>query len=184
MGLYALVQAAAMIVPLLFASWYLGLLGDLSIGVGALLTNFSIWFVLGFALFTVFFGGLAALVSRQEDIGAVTTPMMLLMMVPLYLAIYLVPSDPDGPLTSVLTQVPFFAPFMVPMRAAFGAIAPWETALAIGLCVIAIPVLVWVAGRVYAGAVLNTGGRMKPARRVRARLGGARRHTSEGPMPW
>ncbi|WP_084077230.1 ABC transporter permease [Demequina sp. NBRC 110057] len=160
-GLYALVQAAAMIVPLLFASWYLGLLGDLSIGVGALLTNFSIWFVLGFALFTVFFGGLAALVSRQEDIGAVTTPMMLLMMVPLYLAIYLVPSDPDGPLTSILTQVPFFAPFMVPMRAAFGAIAPWEIALAIGLCVAAIPALVWVAGRVYAGAVLNTGGRMK-----------------------
>lgn len=160
-GLYALVQAAAMIVPALFATWYLGLLSELNIGVGALLTNFGVWFVLGFALFTVFFGGLAALVSRQEDIGAVSTPMMLLMMVPLYLSIYLVPNDPDGPATAVLSQVPFFAPFMVPMRAAFDAITPWETALAIGLCLVTIPLLTWVAGRVYAGAVLNTGGRMK-----------------------
>ncbi|MDN4480898.1 ABC transporter permease [Demequina muriae] len=160
-GLYTLLQAAGMVLPLLFAAWHLELLGALEIGVGQLLVNFSVWFVLGFALFTVLFGGLAALVSRQEDIGSVSTPMMLLMMAPLYLAIYLVPSSPDGPVTTVLTQVPFFAPFMVPMRSAFGAITTGETLLAVALCLISIPLLTWLAGRVYAGAVLNTGGRMK-----------------------
>ncbi|WP_084127843.1 ABC transporter permease [Demequina sp. NBRC 110055] len=160
-GLYALVQAAAMVVPAVFATWYLGLLEQFEIPLGPLLSNLAVWFVLGFAIFTVFFGGLAALVSRQEDIGAVSTPMMLLMMVPLYLSIYLVPNNPDGAATAVLTQVPFFAPFMVPMRAAFGTIAGWEIALAIGICLATIPLLTWIAGRVYAGAVLNTGGRMK-----------------------
>ncbi|WP_084038404.1 ABC transporter permease [Demequina sp. NBRC 110053] len=160
-GLYALVQAASMVVPLLFAAWYLDLLSTLEIEMGPLLVNFAVWFVLGFAVFTVFFGGLAALVSRQEDIGAVTTPMMLLMMVPLYLAIYLVPNNPDGMITQVLTYVPFFAPFLVPMRAAFGEITTAEVAISIVICVISIPVLTWIAGRVYAGAVLNTGGRMK-----------------------
>lgn len=160
-GLYSLTQAAAMLTPLIFAAWYLDFLGYLSVGLGALLMNFGVWFVLGFAVYTILFGGLAALVSRQEDIGSVSTPMMLLMMVPLYLGIYLVPANPDGPVTQALTQIPFFAPFMVPMRTAFGAIEPWETALAIVICLITIPVLTWLAGRVYAGAVLNTGGRMK-----------------------
>ncbi|WP_291378219.1 ABC transporter permease [Demequina sp.] len=160
-ALYTLVQAAGMVLPLLFAVWHLEFLGALEVGVGQLLVNFGVWFVLGFALFTVLFGGLAALVSRQEDIGSVSTPMMLLMMVPLYLAIYLVPSSPDGTVTTVLTQVPFFAPFLVPMRSAFGAITTAETLLAVALCLIAIPLLTWLAGRVYAGAVLNTGGRVK-----------------------
>ncbi|MFV0634336.1 ABC transporter permease [Demequina sp.] len=160
-GLYALVQAAVIVLPLIFAAWYLDLFGLLPLEPGPLLMNFCVWFVLGFAVFVVFFGGLAALVSRQEDIGAVTTPMMLLLMGPLYLAIYLVPANPDGTITKVLTQIPFFAPFMVPMRSAFGAIEPWEVGLAIVLCLITIPALTWVAGRVYAGAVLNTGGRMK-----------------------
>lgn len=160
-GMYALVQALQMMLPLLFAAWYLDFLSLLEIGVGALLVNFGVWFVLGFALFTILFGGLAALVSRQEDIGSVSTPMILLMMVPLYLAIYLVPNSPDGQATQILTQVPFFAPFMVPMRTAFGGITLGETLLAAALCLIAIPLLTWLAGRVYAGAVLNTGGRVK-----------------------
>lgn len=160
-GLYSLTQAVSMLVPIVFATWYLDFMGQLDVGLGALLLNFGVWFLLGFALYTILFGGLAALVSRQEDIGSVSTPMMLLMMVPLYLGIYLVPANPDGPVTMVLTQIPFFAPFMVPMRTAFGAIEPWETALAIAICLITIPLMTWLAGRVYAGAVLNTGGRMK-----------------------
>lgn len=166
-GIYALVQALQMLLPLLFAAWYLDFLELLDVGVGALLVNLGVWFVLGFALFTILFGGLAALVSRQEDIGSISTPMILLMMVPLYLAIYLVPSSPDGPATQILTQIPFFAPFMVPMRTAFGGITVGETVLAAALCLIAIPVLTWIAGRVYAGAVLNTGGRVKLADALR-----------------
>src|SRR5690554_1758391 len=162
-GMYALVQALQMMLPLLFAAWYLDFLDLLDIGVGALLVNFGVWFVLGFALFTILFGGLAALVSRQEDIGSISTPMIMLMMVPLYLAIYLVPNSPDGQATQILTQIPFFAPFMVPMRAAFGGITLGETLLAAGLCLVAIPVLTWLAGRIYSGAVLNTGGRVKIA---------------------
>src|SRR5690606_39917078 len=159
-GLYSLSQAVTMLAPILFAAWYLDFLGYVDVGIGALLVNFGLWFVLGFAIFTILFGGLAALVSRQEDIGSVSTPMMILMMVPLYLGIYLVPANPDGTITKVLTQIPFFAPFMVPMRTAFGAIAGWEIALAVVLCLATIPVAVWVAGRVYVGAVLNTGGSM------------------------
>lgn len=160
-ALFALTQAAILVGSLTFASSYLGFLDYVEVSLGALLVNFGVWFLLGFAVYAILFGGLAALVSRQEDIGSLTTPMMLLMMLPLYLGIYLVPVNPDGTVTKVLTQIPFFAPFMVPMRTAFGSIEAWEIALAVVICLVTIPVLTWIGGRVYSGAVLNTGGRMK-----------------------
>ena len=50
---------------------------------------------------------------------------------------------------------------VVPMRAALGAIEPWEIALSVGLTLVAIYALFVVGGRVYSGAVLQTAGRMK-----------------------
>lgn len=160
-GLYSLSQAATMFLPILGAAWYMGFLEQFNVDVGLLVQNLLVWFVLGYALFAILFGSLAALVSRQEDIGAVSTPMVFLVMIPFYLAMFLVPNSPDGTAVKILTQVPFFAPFLVPVRSAFGGIATWEIVLAIAICLVCIPVLTWLSGRIYSRAVLNTGGRMK-----------------------
>ena len=44
---------------------------------------------------------------------------------------------------------------------ALGEVAPWEVALSLGLSLALIPVLVWLAGRIYSNAVLRSGGRVK-----------------------
>jgi len=49
----------------------------------------------------------------------------------------------------------------VPLRAAFDAISPVEIVISIVITVAAIWVLFTIGARVYAGAVLQTGGRMK-----------------------
>lgn len=144
-----------------------GLVEGIDLNLGGTLGWLLVWFLLGFAVYSLMFGGFAALVSRQEDIGAVTTPMIFGMMVPFYLGIYLVPNSPDGAVTRALSQIPFFAPFMMPVRQAFNAVETWELALSIALCVALVPLLVWLAGRVYSRAVLNTGGRMKLADALR-----------------
>jgi ABC-2 type transport system permease protein len=59
-----------------------------------------------------------------------------------------------------LSLVPFFAPFLMPIRISVGGVAPWEMALALVLAVLTIPVLVWLAGRIYRNAVLRTGARV------------------------
>ena len=79
--------------------------------VGAALLWLIVWFLLGYLLYALLFGGFAALVSRQEEIGSVTTPLMFLLFVPFYVTMFLVPNDPDSTLVRVLSQVPFFAPF-------------------------------------------------------------------------
>jgi ABC-2 type transport system permease protein len=60
-----------------------------------------------------------------------------------------------------LSFVPFCAPLLMPMRIALGSAEPWEIALSLGLSLAIIPVLVWVAGRIYSNAVLRSGGRTR-----------------------
>src|SRR5699024_4956730 len=160
-GIMALAQvvlfAAAGIISAMAAGLFSA--GDINLGLSAL--TLIGWFLLGFALYVSLFGGLASLVSRQEDAGVVTTPMIFGMMIPFYLAIYLIPNAPDTAWTKILSYIPFFAPFMMPVRSAFEAVQGWEVALAVGLCVVSIPLVIWVGGRIYSRAVLHTGGRVR-----------------------
>ncbi|TRW43379.1 ABC transporter permease [Georgenia yuyongxinii] len=160
-GIYGLFQVVVLGGALAIAASAIGLMDGLEINLGASLGLMVLWFLLGYALFALLFGGFAALVSRQEDIGTVTTPLMFLLFIPYYMTMFMVPNNPDGTAVKVLSQVPFFAPFMMPVREAFGGLAGWEMPLSIVIALVAIPLLVWVAARVYQRGVLHTGGRMK-----------------------
>lgn len=138
-----------------------GLMDGMQVDLGLAMLMLVVWFLLGFAVYSLLFGGFAALVSRQEEIGAVTTPLLFLMLVPFYLSMFLVTNDADSTVVEVLSQVPFFSPFMMPMRTVYGAVQTWELLLAVAIALATIPLLVWLAGRVYRRGVLHTGGRMK-----------------------
>ncbi|PYG00907.1 ABC-2 type transport system permease protein [Georgenia satyanarayanai] len=160
-GIVSLVQVVVLSAAAAVPAWVTGLLDGFQIDLGGTLLLVLLWFFLGFTVFSLLFGGFAALISRQEEIGAVTTPLMFLMFVPYYLAMFMVTSDPDGTVVRVLSQIPFFSPFMMPVRHVFGGVETWEMLLSIGIALVAIPVLVLIAGRVYRRGVLHTGGRMK-----------------------
>src|SRR5699024_9660243 len=138
-----------------------GLIDGFEIDLSATMLMTLLWFLLGYAIFALLFGGFAALVSRQEEIGAVTTPLTFLLFVPYYASMFLIPDTPDSTLVRVLSQVPIFSPFMMPMRTAFGAVEGWEVALAVVIAVVTIPLLVLIGAKVYKRGVLHTGGRMK-----------------------
>lgn len=160
-GIYGLFQVVVLGGAMAAALAALGLVDDLEVDLGAALILLVVWFLIGYGIYALLFGGFAALVSRQEDIGSVTTPLMFMLFVPFYVTMFLVPNDPDGTAVRILSQIPLFAPFMIPVRDAFGAIEPWELGLSMGLALATIPLLVWVAARVYQRGVLHTGGRMK-----------------------
>jgi ABC-2 type transport system permease protein len=139
----------------------LGLVDASSIDLGATALWVVIWFVIGFTMYALALGALAALVSRQEDVGSVTAPVLTLMMIPYLIGVSIAPWDPTNPLVIWLSYVPFCAPLLMPMRIALGEVEAWEVALALGLSLALIPVLVWLAGRIYSRAVLRSGGRIK-----------------------
>ena len=120
-----------------------------------------VWFVLGYALYSTALGFLGALASRMEEASNASTPVTMVAMISYFVAIFAVTNDPSGPVAIVATYLPPSAPFVVPLRAAFDAIGPIEILLSIAVTVAGIWVLFNIGARVYAGAVLQTAGRMK-----------------------
>lgn len=146
---------------------HIGMLGTL--GVWAYIPMLVMWVVLGYFTNAAITGGLASTVSRQEDLGAVQTPVIFLQLIPLYIAIYLVPFQPDATVTHVLSYIPFLSPYLMPMRAAIGDVALWEQGLAVGLTLVTIPLLSALAGKIYERSILHTGERLKLGDVLRAR---------------
>jgi ABC-2 type transport system permease protein len=139
----------------------LGLVDASNVDVGMTALWVVIWFVVGYTTYALALGALAALVSRQEDVASVTAPVITIMMVPYIIGISIAPWDPTNPLVVALSFIPFCSPLIMPIRIALGEVAPWEVALSLGLSLAVIPVLVWLAGRIYSNAVLRSGGRIK-----------------------
>jgi len=121
----------------------------------------GVWFVLGYLLYSTALGFLGALASRMEEASNASTPVTMIAMISYFVAIFAVIDDPDGLVATIATFLPPSAPFVVPLRAAFDAIPPWQIGVSALITVIGIWVLFSIGARVYAGAVLQVGGRMK-----------------------
>jgi ABC-2 type transport system permease protein len=120
-----------------------------------------VWYLLGFLMYSLVFAGLGALVSRQEDVGGVISPALMFVIVGYVIGISVLPSDPGNALVEVLSIIPVFAPTLMPMRLAMGGVPVWEAVVSVGLVVALIPALVWLAGKIYANAVMRSGARVK-----------------------
>ena len=118
--------------------------------------------MLGYLFYSTALGFLGVLASRMEEASNASTPVTLVAMISYFVAIFAVIEDPSGTVATIATFSPPSAPFVVPLRAAFDAIPAWQIGLLSALITIAgIWVLFAIGARVYSGAVLQVGGRIK-----------------------
>jgi ABC-2 type transport system permease protein len=167
-GALALAQLVVLVAAGIIAAQISGRLVLPPTTVGAVVQLLT-WFLLGFALYSTAMGFLGSLASRMEEASNASMPVTMVATACYLASILLVSQEPDGILAQVLTFFPPAAPMVVPLRVALDAIQPWEIGLSIALMVATIWVLFVVGARVYAGAVLQTGGRMKLRDAWRAR---------------
>ncbi|MDO5495417.1 MAG: ABC transporter permease [bacterium] len=160
-GLVALFQVLTYAVAGVAAAWASGLIENVSVPIGPQLAWLVLWFLLGFFMFVVLWGGLSALAPRQEDVGSVTGPMMFLLFVPFYTAMYLPTNAPNSMASEITSMAPFMAPFVMPVRQVFVDVPIWQLAVALAVSVLTIVGTVWLAARVYHRGVLHTGSRLK-----------------------
>jgi ABC-2 type transport system permease protein len=158
-GLLGLAQMAVLIVAGLTAAIGLDLLelpgGAVDIAAWAL-----VWFVLGFAFYASLNAAAGSLVSRQEDAQTAATPIALLAIAMYFATLLTVLPNPDSTLARVVSLIPPIAPFAFPARIATGETAFWEPVLGAALMVLAITLVLRIAARIYAGALLHTGSRV------------------------
>lgn len=120
-----------------------------------------LWFGLGYAFYSTALGVLGALASRMEEASNASAPVSILASIAYVFALIVATDDPAGTPARIATFIPPVSPMVVPLRAALGAIEPWEVILSVGLMLATIWLLFVVGARVYSGAVLQTAGRIK-----------------------
>jgi len=118
------------------------------------------WFLLGYGFYAATFAAGAALVSRQEDLQTVLLPTIGVLVAAFVVAIQAA-QNPDGTLAVVTSFVPGLSPLVMPVRSAAGDVTWWELVASIVLMLVAIVALVRLGGRIYAGALLRSGGRVR-----------------------
>lgn len=167
-GVVGLIQVAVVVLGGAGTAAVLGLVDASDIDLGATAAWSLVWFVVGFVMYSLALAALAALVSRQEDIGSVTAPVVMLMIVPYVIGISIAPWNPDSPIVQWLSYIPFCAPLVMPIRIALGTVETWQAVVSVLISLALVPALVWLAGRVYSNAVLRTGARVKLRDALRA----------------
>ena len=118
------------------------------------------WFILGYAFYAVLYGAAGSLVSRQEEAQSMTFPITAVLIVAYIFALEAAQS-PDSTMALIGSFVPPTAPLVMIVRIANGSVPWWQLGLSVVLMLATICGMVLLAGRIYAGAVLRTGRRVK-----------------------
>ena len=119
---------------------------------------FPVYFVLGFALFSAMFSGLAATCETSQDLQK----FMPLAIIPLYLSMGLLPvllKDPNSVWAVGATLFPLTAPYIVLPRMGMAAVPLWQLAASIGLLILSIWGVLWLSSRLYRVGILMYGKR-------------------------
>jgi len=119
-----------------------------------------VWFVLGFAFYSLLYGSLGSLASRIEDAQAAAGPVIALLVV-IYLLAFVAVANPGAGWVTIVSMLPPAAPMIMPLRVALVNVPAWQLALAVVFMVGGIYGLFRVGARLYENAVLHSGARLR-----------------------
>jgi ABC-2 type transport system permease protein len=156
LGLLQLLLIAAFAVTLANATGAIHLPAD-SLSAAAITLG---WFVLGFAFYASTFAVAGALVSRMEELQNAIVPINLVVFASFFISIGAV-QDPDSTMAVVASLLPISSALAMPVRMVLGAATTAEIALSLAIIVGSTALLIPLAGRVYAGAILRTGSKVR-----------------------
>jgi ABC-2 type transport system permease protein len=116
----------------------------------------GVLFVFGMMLYVSLF---ALILSTIKDLQSTSKIQAYLYFLPALPFWFLEPAieNPDSPWVVIISQIPFFSPFLIPGRMTVGGVAPWEIGLAIALLVAGVWLMRRAAGTAFRVAMLMYG---------------------------
>lgn len=115
-----------------------------------------VYFLLAYLFFAAAYGIVGALATTMREGPQYVVIFTLPAVVPLYF-ISLFIEAPDAALPVILSLIPITAPLAMTMRLLLTAVPAWQIALSVGLLVLAIIFMMWLAGRLFRVQVLLAG---------------------------
>ncbi|HET9613374.1 MAG TPA: ABC transporter permease [Candidatus Limnocylindrales bacterium] len=181
-GLAGATQVAIVLTPAIALLLVEGRIADAVLGPSAgiapslsalsptLLGAFALFYVLGFALYSLIYAAAGSLVSRPEDLQIIALPLSLIAITG-YLQAILALTGGITWFIRLASFVPFWSPFVMLTRLSVGRVQPIEIVVSVAILVVTIAVTAVIAIRIYAAGVLLYG--QRPG--IRAYVAAARR---------
>src|SRR5436189_74077 len=119
---------------------------------------FGAYFLGGFFLYSAMFAAVGAMSSNEQEARQAQQPVTMLLVVS-FLSMFAMLNDPGSTLAVTLSMIPFSAPIAMPVRWAAGNLPASEVALSLGILVVSILAVAWIAARIYRVGILMTGKR-------------------------
>ena len=138
-----------------------GELGTIQIS-GSILVLGIVYFVLGYLFFAVLMAGIGAIGATARESQQLSVIIVFPAMVPIYVFLLLMRSNPDHVIGRVLTLIPFTAPVMTFIRLGLTGIPAWELALSLVLLVVSIIGALFLSAKVFRVFLLMYGKTPKP----------------------
>jgi ABC-2 type transport system permease protein len=124
----------------------------------AMLFSFVGFFVLGYFLFATLYAIVGSIVTTEEEAQGIQFPITMVIILPMMI-MWAVMKDPGAPLALVLSMIPFFAPTLMMLRVSMISPPVWQILLSMGLMLISIFGVVWLAAKIYRVGILMYGKR-------------------------
>lgn len=138
------------------------ILGDYNLELGTMNMGLLFYgialYILGFFLYALMYAAVGSLISRTEELGQATMPIMFLGFAALYIPAFSMQS-PDSLLVKIASFVPFTSPLTMLLRIGIGQVALWEIAVSLLLLFATIAIFALLAARIYRTGVLLYGKR-------------------------
>lgn len=115
-----------------------------------------LFYLLGYLLYATLAAMLGSLVSRVEEANQMVTPIILLIAVAFFLAMFGM-NVPESSIVTVTSFIPFFAPMLMFIRVGILDVPIWEVFLSVGILIGTIILFAIVGAKVYKGGVLLYG---------------------------
>ncbi|MFN8419189.1 MAG: ABC transporter permease [Anaerolineae bacterium] len=130
-----------------------------------------VFFLLGYLIYGTLMAGLAALVNAEQEGRQYAGIFSLLLMVPIFFIVQFLQSPNTGT-PRFLSLFPLTSPTAMIMRASWGTVDAGEIALSIGLLIVSIIAIIWIAARLMRLGMLNYGKKLGPREIIRGLLEG------------
>ena len=128
----------------------------LKLPLGLIFVLFIFYFLGGYFLYSSLFAAIGAAVDNETDTQQFMLPVMLPLILGMYVGFATVISDPNGPISTIFSIVPFTSPIVMLMRVPFGV--PWyEIVISMVLLLTTFMLMVWFAAKIYRVGILMYG---------------------------
>lgn len=120
------------------------------------LVFFFLFFIAGYLLYSAIFAAAGSAVDSETEANQFSMPITMPLLLTYVLSFGVIINDPNGPIATWLSFIPFTSPIAMLVRIPFG-VPMWQILTSLALLILTFLLVTWVAARIYRVGILIYG---------------------------